>query len=250
MPQISASKYLTQAGWDNVPHLDEKTKSELLAGTPPHLRAARSKGEPSLGSGAIYPIDPSEFECEPFRIPDYWPRAYGLDVGWNRTAAVWGAWDTSIDCLYLYAEYYAGQQPPAVHAAAIKARGEWIKGVIDPAAQGRAQADGEQLLANYRSAGLKIDLAENSVEAGIYRVFSRLTTERLKVFTTLTKGAWGSEYRLYRRDEKGRIVKANDHLMDATRYLEMSGFAVASVRPVPQGMGQGFTGAADSTAGY
>ncbi len=24
---------------------------------------------------------------------------------------------------------------------------------------------------------------------------------------------------MYRRDEKGRIVKENDHIMDATRYL-------------------------------
>jgi hypothetical protein len=29
---------------------------------------------------------------------------------------------------------------------------------------------------------------------------------------------WLSEFRIYRRDEKGKIVKQNDHLMDATRY--------------------------------
>jgi len=35
MGEISASKYVVQAGWSSVPHLDEKTKRELLASTPP-----------------------------------------------------------------------------------------------------------------------------------------------------------------------------------------------------------------------
>jgi hypothetical protein len=38
------------------------------------------------------------------------------------------------------------------------------------------------------------------------------------------------EYRLYRRDEKGRIVKANDHLMDATRYAVRSGLTRAKTQ--------------------
>jgi hypothetical protein len=43
----------------------------------------------------------------------------------------------------------------------------------------------------------------------------------LKVFTSLSN--WLNEFRLYQRDTEGRIVKQNDHLMDATRYLIMSG---------------------------
>jgi hypothetical protein len=37
---------------------------------------------------------------------------------------------------------------------------------------------------------------------------------------------------MYRRDEKGRIVKENDHLMDCMRYLVRSGIRVACVQPV------------------
>jgi hypothetical protein len=36
-----------------------------------------------------------------------------------------------------------------------------------------------------------------------------------------------NEYRLYRRDENGRIVKKHDHLMDVMRYLVRSGRTVA-----------------------
>lgn len=251
MPKISDSKYLVTCGWDEVPHLDEKTKADLLASTPPHLRDARSKGIPSLGSGAIYPIEPSEILIDPFQIPDYWPRAYGMDVGWNRTAAIWGAWDRSIDCIYLFTEHYRGQAEPSIHASAVKARGEWIPGVIDPAARGRSQIDGEQLIYAYQNLGLKVIPVESEfrgVESGIYEVWERLSTGRLKVFRTLQN--WQSEYRLYRRDEKGKIVKEFDHLMDATRYLVVSMRQRSICRPIgPNQSIIGSAGGGDSISG-
>ena len=50
-----------------------------------------------------------------------------------------------------------------------------------------------------------------------------------KVFTTLMH--WRKEFRLYRRDEKGKIVKENDHLMDAKRYL-VNTPSVFSTKPI------------------
>lgn len=214
---LSEDKALVMIGWDDCPHLGEKEKARMLAETPPHLRDARSKGIPSLGSGAIYPVPETEIKVKDFQIPAHWPRLYALDVGWNRTAAIWGAWDRESDTIYLYAEHYRGQAEPAIHAHAIKSKGEWIQGEIDPASRGRSQTDGGQLLNIYKELGLKLGLANNGVESGIYEVWQRLSTGRLKVFGSLTN--WLGEYRLYRRDEKGRIVKENDHLQDATRYL-------------------------------
>jgi hypothetical protein len=234
MPEISPSKYLVTAGWSDVPHLDAKTQAELLASTPPHLRDARSKGIPALGAGAIYPVPESEILVDDFQIPAYWPRAYGLDVGWNKTAAVWGAHNRETDVLYLYSEYYRGQAEPSIHAAAIKARGEWIPGAIDPASRGRSQADGQQLWQLYCDLGLLLTKADNKVEgngpeSGIYTVWERLSTGRLKVFKSLQN--WLSEYRIYRRDLNGKIVKENDHLQDAARYLCKTGISLACVQP-------------------
>lgn len=230
MPEISASKYLVTASWDDVPHLSEEAKAQLLASTLPHLRDARSKGKPGLGSGAIYPVEESEIIVQPFRVPVWWPRAYGMDVGWNRTAAAWGAMDQENDCLYLYSEHYRGQAEPSIQATAVKTRGDWIPGVIDPASRGRGQADGKKLMEMYCDLGLDLEKADNAVEAGIYEVWERLSTGRLKVFSTMQN--WLAEYRLYRRDTKGAIVKEHDHLMDATRYLVKSGIARAKVKPV------------------
>jgi phage terminase large subunit-like protein len=222
--------YVTQATWDDAPHLTDEMKRELYSALPPHQRDARSKGIPALGAGAIYPVPESEITCAPFAIPDYWPRAYGLDVGWNRTAAIWGAKDPDTGTIYLYAEYYRGEAEPSVHASGIRAPGDWIMGVIDPAARGRGQIDGRQLLQDYLDLGLDLDVARNTVEAGIYQVWELLSSGRLKVFSTCLN--WINEYRVYRRDEKGRVVKERDHLMDATRYLIMSGMERAKAKPV------------------
>lgn len=228
MPEITASKYLVTAGWNDAPHLDEKTKKELLDATPPFLRDARSKGIPSLGAGAIYPIPEDEISVPYFTIPEYWPRCFGLDVGWNRTAALWAAWDPATDICYLYAEHYRGIAEPAVHAEAIKTRGDWISGVCDPAARASSQRDGDRLIDLYRQLGLSLTLADNSVDAGIYDVWQRLSTGKLKVMSHLLN--FFNEYRLYRRDENGKIVKKHDHLMDVMRYIVRSGRTVAKVR--------------------
>lgn len=247
MPAINNSKYLVQAGWDDVPHIDEDVKIDLLENTLPHLRDARSKGTPSLGAGAIYPIEQSEIVVDPFPIPSHFAKGYGLDVGWNRTAAPFGAWDRDNDVLYIYAEHYRGQAEPSIHADAIKARGDWLIGAVDPAARGRSQKDGEQLLATYRDLGLHLIIANNAVEAGLLEVWQLLATGRLKIFKSCQN--WLNEHRLYRRDEKGHIVKKFDHLMDATRYLVLARANIMRTKPVPIRRAESFT-IADRNAGY
>ncbi|HNR50675.1 MAG TPA: hypothetical protein PKI80_03755 [Deltaproteobacteria bacterium] len=213
------------AGWNDAPHLTPEMKATIAAGIPPYQLKARSEGIPMLGAGAIFPISEDSITCEPFTIPRTWPRAYGMDVGWNSTACAWGAWDTEGDILYLYNEYKVGKEPPAIHTTAIKARGNWIPGVIDPHSDDSGQRDGAKLLEEYRDLGLDLQKANNSVEAGLLEMWRRFTEGRLVVFSSLV--AWFGEFRIYHRDENGKIVKVNDHLMDATRYLVMSGADVA-----------------------
>ena len=222
-------RFSIMAGWDDVPHLDAEAKAALIAAYPPHERDARSRGIPSLGSGAIYPVPEEDILCAPFQIPAWYRLSFGLDVGWKRTAAIWGALNPETDVLYLFHEYYRGQAEPSVHAQALKAPGAWIPGVVDPAARGRSQVDGQQLMQIYQGLGLTLTPADNAVESGIYDVWSRLSSGRLKAFNHLTN--WLTELRIYRRDEKGKVVKDNDHLMDATRYLIKSGLSVGRQKP-------------------
>ena len=225
---INNGKATVIVSWDDAPHLTESDKAELERKLPPHQREARQAGIPSLGSGAVYPVPVAEIKCAPFAIPAYWPKLYALDVGWKKTAALWFAWDRNTDVMYIYTEHYRGEAEPSTHATAIKARGDWIPGLIDPAARGRSQFDGQKLIEAYRNQGLKLIEAKNAVDAGLYEVWLRLSTSRLKVFSTCQN--FLDEYRIYRRDEKGHIVKDKDHLMDCMRYLIM-GCTHAQLQP-------------------
>ncbi len=188
---------------------------------PEHELEARRNGTPSLGAGKVYQVAEADFVIADFDVPAFWFRSFGLDIGWKRTAAMWAAHDRESDIVYFYSEHYAGESIPAVHADAIKGRGAWIPGVIDPAARGRNQIDGERMIELYQRAGLDLEAADNSVEAGIYAIRQRLVSGKLKVFQSCVN--WLAEYRLYRRDEKGKVVKDRDHCQDAGRYVIMSG---------------------------
>jgi phage terminase large subunit-like protein len=227
-PVAGHPRFSVIVGWEDVPHMMPEEKAKLEAALAPHEREARTKGIPSIGAGAIYPVPESNIVVEPFEIPAWYRRVYGLDVGWNRTAALWLAFDYEHDIVYLYSEHYQQHAEPAVHAQGIRARGDWIPGVIDPAARGRSQHDGEQLLAIYEDLGLNLTVADNGVESGIYRVLERMTSGRLKIFNTLQNLL--AEIRIYRRDEKGRVVKERDHLCDGLRYA-VGGLMRAASKP-------------------
>lgn len=229
-------RFVTFFSWEHdAPHLSQEARDEILKSIPPHQRRARTEGVPYLGSGTIYSVPLETILVDPFPIPDFWPRCFGMDVGWNRTAAIWLAIDREHDIAYAYSEHYVGQEEPLLHAAAIKGsgygneRGAWIPGVIDPASKQKNQSEGKALLKSYRDLGLKLELANNAVEAGIYEVWQRLSTGRLKFFRHLKNLQW--EYNIYRRNDKGQVVKKNDHICDSLRYACVSGLKLAKVPP-------------------
>ena len=106
------------------------------------------------------------------------------------------------------------------------------------------------LFTQYSTLGLNITPADNAVEPGIYRIWELLSTGRLRLFSTLRN--LESEYRLYRRDENGKIIKQNDHLLDALRYAVMTWDEIARNKPssMPMVMTGAGMGGADRTAGY
>ncbi len=82
---------------------------------------------------------------------------------------------------------------------------------------------------SYIDLGLDLDVAFNGVEAGLLECWTRMSEGRIKVFKSCQNLI--AEYRLYRRDEKGKVVKGFDHAMDAMRYLVMSGLERAKTNP-------------------
>ena len=219
------SKFIDMIGHNDAPHLNPpiisvEEREALFKDMLPHEVIARQTGRPSLGAGAIYPIAESELFIPPFAIPDWWEQGYAIDPGWNYTAGLLGARNPDTDQYYLTAEYYGQRNEPVIHAQGIKAMLPWrnLVGCIDPAGDNvSSQKDGSKLKAEYEDLGLQLTNANNAVHAGLRRVLILMQGGQLKVFSTLVY--FQKELRLYRRDEKGKIVKQNDHLMDTMRYL-------------------------------
>jgi hypothetical protein len=90
-------------------------------------------------------------------------------------------------------------------------------GFIDPAANASSQIDVRKLLQIYLGLGLTLRMADNAREAGIYDVWTRLNTGRLKVFRSCKN--WPDEFRIFARGENGNIIQQKFRLMAASRYL-------------------------------
>jgi phage terminase large subunit-like protein len=216
----------------DVEHYTDDQRKAIIASYPPHERKARADGIPTLGSGAVFPVDEDSIKIYPFPIPKHWPRICGLDFGWDHpTAACWLAWDRDTDTIYVYDCYRTRQQPVAIHAAAIKAKGAWIP-VAWPHDGNNDTAAGPHLAQQYRDHGLNMlpqhaqfqkerdDTGRSSisVEAGIAEMLDRMQTGRWKVFSHMND--WLEEFRLYHRKD-GKLVKESDDAISASRYAMM-----------------------------
>lgn len=220
------SRYTCQTSIYDVPHATEEFIKNVKTRYPEHELNARLHGIPGLGSGAIYPFSIESIVCDDFEIPEWWPKAYGMDTKWMRTAVVWGAQNPDTKQFYVYSEHVMGEALPIIHASAIKDRGAWMVGAVDTAVLEKSNLDGKTLLEVYEKEGLRLEIADKSVETAIFMIRQMFATGQLKIFKSCKKIL--EEYGMYRRDEKGAIVKEMDDLMDAMRYLIFNFSKIAS----------------------
>jgi len=99
--------FIFHAGWDDAPHLTEETKKELLAGLPEFEIPMRTKGIPSKGSGAIFPIDDSAIRIPAQEPKEHWNVMCAVDFGKTRDPSVvmFGYKDDDGNYV-IYDEYY------------------------------------------------------------------------------------------------------------------------------------------------
>lgn len=211
---------------EDAEHYTPEERAAIIASYPEHERDARAKGIPILGSGRVFPIVEDAIKVSPMPIPTHWPRICALDFGWgHKTAVVWLAWDRDSDTVYVTDCYAAKETPVIIHAATIKAKGDWIPVAWPHDGLQHDKGSGEQLAKQYREQGVNMlkeratfEDGSNGVEAGVSEMLTRMQTMRLRVFSHLTD--WFEEFRLYHRKD-GVIVKENDDIMAATRYALM-----------------------------
>lgn len=243
--------HVTNMTIDDVEHYTPEQRAAIIASYPVHEREARAKGIPTMGSGRVFPIEEDYIKVDSFPIPDHWVQICGIDFGWDHpSAGVRLAWDRDNDILYVIATHRAREQTPAMFASAVRPWGDWLKWAWPHDGLQHDKGSGEQLAQQYKSNGLHMlheratfDDGSNGLEAGVFEMFDRIQTGRLKVFSHLND--WFEEFRLYHRKD-GIIVKLNDDLLSSTRYaMMMRRFASIRMRKVAKldmGMPAGWAG--------
>lgn len=189
-------------------------------------------------AGLIYDVFTWEAHvCEPFDLPDHWPRIFGLDFGAVNTCGVKFAQDPGTGIWYGYQEYLAGGRTAKEHVTELLA-GEPVTEVRAVGGAGSEQNWRDE----FTAAGLRTLKPDvNEVEVGIDRFYALLKTRKVKFFNTLTgllggDGQEAGEIETYSRvlDEQGEPTdaiedKAKYHRLDACRYFA----TLASPTPPP-----------------
>jgi hypothetical protein len=152
---------------DDAEHYTPQERAAIAAAYPEHEREARVKGWPAMGSGRVFPVAEEAIVCEPFAIPKHWPQINGLDFGWDHPfAAVNLAWDRDADCVYVCKDFAVREETPVVHAAAVKAWGDWIPNAWPHDGLQHDKGSGAALKDQYARQGLNMCAGRASFEDG------------------------------------------------------------------------------------
>lgn len=227
MDEPGRGQVFMQKGWDDAPHLSEEVKSTLLESFPPHQRDMRTKGVPMLGHGRIYDLSEDFITCESFDIPKHWFVINGMDFGWDHPQSQIGlAWDKDSDTFYVYRAWKERHVLPDSAWGSVKI---WAKDIPTSWPLDGLQTEkgsGKQQMKFYKEAGFKMlheratwPDGSNGVEAGIFEIRDLMQKGKFKIFAGL-RGVF-DEVNQYHRDDKGKIVKVRDDLLDAIRYAYM-----------------------------
>jgi hypothetical protein len=211
--------------------MTEDRRRLALVGVPEHEKEMRSKGEPMMGSGRVFPIPEDQVLIEPFEIPPHFARINGIDFGWDHPfACAFCAWNRENDTFYVIDGYKESRALLPIHAKAIKTNGDWVPcswphdGMKHEPKSGKIMAD------LYREEGVNMFSTHftnppsqweeegkggYAVEPGILSMLEAMETGRFKVFKHV-KPFW-EEYSTYHRKD-GKIVPFNDDFMSAVRY--------------------------------
>jgi phage terminase large subunit-like protein len=232
MFQDTPELYIQNATWDDAPHLDEKTKAELLAALPEWQHDMRSKGIPVMGEGLVYSVAQKTYECEPFEIPMHWKQIAALDVGYaHPTVFSKLAFDPDNDIIYLTYQQGFTKMTPSMIAPTLNTIGRGLPIVWPQDANQASKDTGITLSLAYENLGVALlpqpfkNRGEGSisVEYGVNEILERMKSGRFKVFSHCKEFFTGAQR--YQRKDGVINKKAFDFdFGDSARYGALSDF--------------------------
>jgi len=207
----------TILGLDN-PHVPSHALRRRWKALSPEKRDARLLGRWATAKGIVFPqFSRVVHVIDDVPVPTEWSSYRALDFGiWF--GCVWAALDPQTDTLHLYRARKTYDVPLSENARVVRGLSarlfSWT--VADPA--GKDERD--ELEAHHHITTLP---AKKSVELGLDAVHERLAVGNQGhpglVIHRTAAAQLIDELTTYKRNERGDIVKANDHLVDCLRYL-------------------------------
>lgn len=224
----SASQFYMQKGWDDAPHMTLEKRERMLAVYEEHQRDMRTKGEPMLGEGRIYALSDEFITCDEPDIPDHWFVLDGMDFGDDHPQAHIQLVEDRDNGMFYVTRAYKARRVSANDAwGAVK---QWAEDIPtswphDGLQGEKGRTDSLQLKEHYDIAGFNMldsqatwEVGGNSVETGLFEIGGLMRKGLFKICRGL--GDLLAEVRQYHRID-GKIVKAQDDLLDAVRYAYM-----------------------------
>ena len=223
--------FVTRVEMDDVPHLSEEQKAEIISSYNKYEREARSKGFPSVGAGAIFPYVEDSVVVNRVDMEPWWPRMFAVNFTWEKCALVWVTQNPDTGVAYVYDSEIFSEEPVSVICTAIKARGKDMPGVICGARCARTKSDRFRVLKEFRlNDVMMVDVSDN-LEGSIRELQSMFQAGTLKIKSNLRPLL--TEYNMYRRDRKGQAVEEDIHAINALRYVATAGLNYAKPKVDP-----------------
>lgn len=161
----------------------------------------------------------------------------GIDPGIRFTGLVWIAFDKEDNALVFDSLKLENHTVDRVCEEIRKKNARWnvkpIYSVIDPSARNRTATNAESVEGEYIRHGIPTVHGQNDLETGVFQIKRRLANGSLQV--TANNHALIDEIEHYRFDPKAdedvfAVIRVNNHIIDAVRYVLMSRPHVGPVR--------------------
>jgi hypothetical protein len=189
----------------------------------------RTKGTPMLGHGRIYDLSDEFVLCDKPEMLDHWFVIDGMDFGWDHPQAHLQLIEDRDNEIFYVTHAYKARKTSANDAwgaTKIWSEGRPTAWPHDGLQNEKARDDAVQQKVHYERAGFNMlpkhatwSEGGNSVESGIYEINDLMRKGKFKVCRGVPDIM--DEFRQYHRDDKGKIAKTNDDILDAMRYAFM-----------------------------
>ena len=225
----SQYQVVVNIGLDDVPErvISTEQKNKMIDSYPEHERPARIQGIPMVGEGLIYQVPDEDISIEAFAIPAHFFQINGMDFGLrDHSICVNIAHDRDDDIIYLTKIFTgADNMNPDQEAVHIKKWGK-VPTAWPHDGHREERGTGKEMSSYYKDAGMDmlpthatLETGGYKVEPGLKEINDRMRAGQFKVFNHLKP--FFDEKRIYHR-KNGKIVKANDHILDAVRIAVMA----------------------------